>query len=131
MKKDTVILTSIVLLIVDRIAINNPPKIYYSKNLLFGHNAMTIAPIGIFIKESEKENAALLQHELIHWEQYCSRGMFLFYLDYLLGLLHNGYDLHPMELEARSNENDFSKYNYTYAVRNGLANTIFDPNFRT
>lgn len=41
-----------------------------------------------------------------------------------------GYDKMPMEIEARKNESDYCKNNYTECVRNGTAKTVYNPNFR-
>ena len=41
-----------------------------------------------------------------------------------------GYDKMPMEMEARANESDYCKENYTECVRNGKSNTVNNPNFR-
>ncbi|WP_051364337.1 hypothetical protein [Flavobacterium limnosediminis] len=106
------------------------PPVYYRKNLTGGYNAKTIPPFGIYILESQKENKALLEHELIHWKQYQEKGLFKFYFDYYNQYNSYGYDNMPMEIEARANEDDFCRTNYTHCVRNGLAKTIFEPNFR-
>ena len=42
----------------------------------------------------------------------------------------HGYDANPYEIEARYRESDFCKSNYTFCVRNGLAKTVHNPNFR-
>ena len=42
-----------------------------------------------------------------------------------------GYDKMPMEKEARKNETEYCKENYTGCVRTGQAQTVFNPNFRT
>ena len=47
----------------------NTPPVFYKKKLLNNYNARTIPPFGIYIKDSEKENKELLNHELIHWKQ--------------------------------------------------------------
>jgi hypothetical protein len=109
---------------------SNKPKVYYRKTLSNNYNARTIPPFGIYILESQKDNLELLNHELIHWKQYQEKGLVNFYLDYLTQYNAYGYDEMPMEFDARINENDFCKLNYTYCVRNGMANTIYQPNFR-
>lgn len=130
MTKDTAILLSLGFFVFDRIQRSKElPAVILVDHLPGGYNAMTVPPIGIFLKRSQVNNTQLFDHEMIHWQQYRDRGTVLFYVDYMLGLLA-GYDEHPMEIEARFNENDFARYNYTYAVRNGLANTLYDPTFR-
>ena len=106
------------------------PNVYYKKTLAKNYNAQTIPPFGIYILESEKNNINLLEHELIHWKQYQQKGLLNFYLDYYTQFKSVGYDSMPMEIEARFCENDYCKNNYTECVRNGMANTIFQPNFR-
>ena len=108
---------------------NNNPKIFVKKKLSGNYNARTIPPFGIWITEAQKNNQELIKHELIHWKQYQQKGLLKFYLDYKKQLDQYGYDNMPMEIEARANENDFCKTNYTYCVRNGLAKTVFNPKF--
>lgn len=108
----------------------NPP-VFLKKQLANNYNARTIPPFGIFIKESEKDNKLLLEHELIHWKQYQKMGLINFYSEYAKQMKQFGYDKMPMEIEARINQTEFIKYNYTEAVRNGNAKTIYNPAFRT
>lgn len=108
---------------------NDKPKVYLRKKMFNNYNARTIPPFGIYILESQKDNKALLEHEMIHWRQYQEKGLIKFYLDYSNQLSQYGYDKMPMEIEARFNESDFCKQNYTHCVRNGISNTIFNPNF--
>ena len=108
---------------------NNNPKIFVKKKLGGNYNARTIPPFGIWITEAQKNNQELIKHELIHWKQYQQKGLLKFYLDYKKQLDQYGYDNMPMEIEARANETDFCKTNYTYCVRNGLAKTVFNPKF--
>lgn len=106
-----------------------PPMICYVDDLPFGYNAMTVPPVGIFIKRSQHDNKALLDHEMIHWAQYQRMGLLGFYAAYTKGSTE-GYDANPMEIEARANETDYCKLNYTTCVRNGTAKTIQDKNFK-
>lgn len=106
------------------------PKVYYRKKLIGSLNAKTVPPVGIFIKESERNNQALLNHELVHWQQYQREGLLKFYFKYLFQQLKNGYDGNEYEIEARCNETEYCRLNYTECVRRGLAKTIHDPNFR-
>lgn len=105
------------------------PKIYYLKNT-FGYNGYIIPYVGVIINEAQKGNINLIDHELVHWSQFRTMGIFRFALKYFYHAIVSGYDLNPLEIEARYNENNFAKYNYTYAVRNGLSKTVYNPNFR-
>src|ERR1035437_10927727 len=92
------------------------PKVFYVEKL-GNMNAFTIPPIGIFIVEKHRHNAALLQHELIHWRQYRRQGIIKFLLGYLKEHIQRGYDGNRYEIEARYCENEYVKRNYTEAVR--------------
>jgi len=109
---------------------NDTPRIFYKKSLPFGFNGFVIPSVGVFIKEEHKDSEALLLHELVHWKQYQREGLFRFLFNYNLATLKHGYDGNPYEIEARFEESDFCKSNYTYCVRNGLAKTVCNPNFR-
>lgn len=101
-------------------------KIYYVKKLPYNYNAICIPPFGIFIKSDQASNRNLIIHELIHWEQYRKIGL----LNYIYYNLVSNYDNNILEIEARFNENEFCKKNYTFCVRNGLAKTVYNKNFR-
>lgn len=107
-----------------------PPPIFYKKRLWGNYNGYNIPPFGIWIKESEKENKALLTHELVHWRQYQERGLLPFFVEYGYHALTKGYDKNPMEIEARSNETPYCQQNYTECVRTGQAKTVHNPSFR-
>lgn len=104
--------------------------VFYRKNLHKNYNARTIPPFGIFIKESEKDNSALLEHEKVHWEQYRTNGLLPFYSRYISEMKKHGYDKMPMEKEARKNESEHCRENYSECVRNGFASTVHNPQFR-
>lgn len=106
------------------------PPIYYIKSLPFGFNGLTIPPFGVFILEELKEAKELRLHELVHWEQYRREGLLQFIINYNRANSQYGYDGNPYEVEARYLESDFCQSNYTYCVRNGLAITVHDPDFR-
>jgi hypothetical protein len=93
-------------------------------------NAVTLPPFGIFINIKQRRNLQLLRHELRHWAQYERMGLVRFCIGYMAANIKYGYDHNPFEIEARSNENHFARYNYTEAVRTGLARTVSNPNFR-
>ena len=106
------------------------PPIYIRRKLPKGYNARTIPPFGIYIKESEKNNKELIEHELIHWRQYQKNGLIDYYRRYLRELKRWGYDKMPMEQEARKNETKYCRQNYTECVRTGRSKTVYNPNFR-
>lgn len=118
------------LLFLNEKAKKQQPKVFYTKKLPGNFNAQTIPPFGVFINESQKDNHELLNHELIHWQQYQKMGLFKFYLKYLKQYNQYGYDKMPMELEARRNESKWVQDNYTQAVQNGYAKTVKNKNFR-
>ena len=105
------------------------PPVFVRKTLAKNYNARTIPPFGIFIAESQKDNKALLDHELVHWNQYQKMGLLNFYAQYLSEKKKHGYDNMPMEIEARRNESEHCKTNYTECVRNGTSKTVHNPNF--
>lgn len=106
------------------------PTIYYVGNVPFGQNAITIPPVGIYLNQKEINNSALLQHELVHWRQYQDMGLLSYYFNYLNQHVANGYDGNMMEQEARQNENEYCKINYTECVRTGISRTVTNPKFR-
>jgi hypothetical protein len=106
------------------------PNLYIKDSLPFGFNAMTIPPLGIFVTRNQSGNDALLNHELVHWNQYARVGLIPYFFGYMVQRLRYGYDKMPMEQEARSNENAYCRENYTEAVRTGLSGTVYNPNFR-
>jgi hypothetical protein len=102
-------------------------NIYYVKKLPRNYNGLIIPAVGIFIKESDQD---LLEHELIHWEQYRKEGL-LMIPKYIINNIINGYDKNSYEVEARVNESQYCRYNYTECVRTGESSTAYNPNFRT
>ena len=110
---------------------NDTPKVFYRKRLPGSFNGFTVPPFGIFIKEAERKNAALLEHELTHWRQFQREGFLPFVIGYGIAARREGYDRNPYEIEARAGESDFCKTNYTECVRTGQSKTVSNPNFRT
>ena len=106
------------------------PDIFYRSELPHGYNAMTVPPFGIFILESERGNDALLQHEMMHWDQFVRNGLLPYYGRYFFEMHKYGYDNMPMELEARQNECEPCRREYTKCVRMGIADTVYAPDFR-
>ena len=109
---------------------NDNPRIFYRENLANNNNARTVPPFGILVKESEKDNRALLEHEMVHWRQFQREGLLRFVFGYAMESATNGYDRNKYEIEARANEVEYCKTNYTECVRNGRSNTVFNPGFR-
>lgn len=111
---------------------NDSPKIFIRKELIGGYNGYAAFPLGIFIKESEKDNKMLMDHEMIHWKQFQREGIIPFLINYSLEALKNGYDKNPYEIEARnlSGEKQECLTNYTDCVRLGIAETVNNPNFK-
>lgn len=107
------------------------PPIRFKKTLAKNYNALTIPPFGIYIKESEKDNQKLIAHEIVHWKQYQKMGLLNYYFSYFKQLKEYGYDNMPMEQEARKNESEYCRENYTECVRTGDASTVHNPIFRT
>lgn len=88
------------------------PKIYYVRWVIPPFRAMTIPPFGIFIKKEFKDNDQILNHDLIHWQQYKRMGLFMYYFRYFFQLITIGYDTMPMEMEARQGDDEQTKWNY-------------------
>ena len=86
------------------------PKVYYTKYVLYPFRGMTIPPFGIFIKPEYRDDNSVLEHDMIHWQQYKRMGLIMYYLRYFLQLVIIGYDTMPMEMEARQKEGTL--YNY-------------------
>jgi len=106
------------------------PTIFYVPNIPFGFNGICLPPFGIYIRMDQQGNDALVAHEMIHWQQYQRMGLVPYYYDYMKDYFIHGYDLHPMEQQARENETDYCRTNYTECVRDGRSNTAFNPKFR-
>lgn len=109
---------------------NDNPKVFYRKRLINNYNGYIMPPFGVFIKESEKNNAALLEHEMMHWKQFQREGLLPFAINYAVEAMRKGYDKNPYEIEARTVETGYCKENYTECVRCGKAKTVYNPNFR-
>ena len=91
-------------------------KIKYVKKIYFPlhkFRAVALPPFGIFIKEQYKNNIKIIEHDYVHWQQYKRMGFFRYYLRWIWEQIYYGYDKSPMEIEARYNENEKIKYNYS------------------
>ena len=108
------------------------PKVFYWK-YTFNYNWFIIPMVGIVINKKLKKHKKLknlIKHETIHWNQYKKYTALIFIILYLVDILVNGYDWSLLEIEARQNENLFTQTFYTYSVRNFLADTPWNKNFR-
>lgn len=94
------------------------PKIYYVRRVWPPYRAMTIPPFGIFISQKHKDNKKLLNHEMVHWEQYQRMGFFIFYFKYFFQKIKFGYDKMPMEMEARYKEDEYTKKHFSEIYHN-------------
>lgn len=134
MSTKTVLITSAVVLGLfaiynERQKKNSSPTIYFIKKMQGNYNGRCVPPFGIFIHESQRNNQNLINHELVHWQQYQRLGLLKFYSEFNKQIKQYGYDLAPLEIEARYAENDYCRYNYTECVRNGQAVTVHNPQF--
>lgn len=105
------------------------PDIHVQDQLPFGFNAVTIPPLGIFVRADQAGNKNLLDHEMVHWHQYQRMGLIPYYWKYAVGYLQHGYELHPMEQEARFNEDEYCRTHYVECVRSGKAKTVQSEKF--
>ena len=69
-----------------------------------------------------------LNHEMVHWKQYQEMGLLAFYFQYFKQFITLGYDKMPMELEARYEEDEYTKKHYSevyhHSNKNRVSNTI-------
>ena len=80
---------------------------------LLGGNivGITLAPFGIYIRESKINNITIINHEKIHWQQQLEMLFIFFYIWYVLEFIirlfingSNAYRLLFFEQEAYDNE---------------------------
>ena len=107
-----------------------PPQIKVVDYIPGNFNGLALPPFAVYVTQANADNQELINHELIHWKQYQRMGLIPFYANYLRDYIIHGYDLHPMEQEARSNENFYCRTNYTECIRDGQAATAHNPDFR-
>jgi hypothetical protein len=69
-----------------------------------GYAGICLPPVGIYILAEHLYSDRLIRHEQAHWRQWQRMGTIRFYTAYLWGLLRHGYRNHPMEIEARGEE---------------------------
>jgi|GEM_PF-1374247 len=110
---------------------NSNPRVFYCDWMVNNYNGYIVPPIGVFISKKQRENVALLEHELVHWKQFQREGILPFLFNYAKQAVNLGYDKNPYEIEARTVENEYCKRNYTECVRKGNSNTVHNPNFRS
>ncbi len=94
------------------------PEIYYVQRVLPPYRAVTIPPFGIFISRQYKGNEKILNHEMVHWNQYQKMGFFAFYFKYFFQRLTIGYNEMPMEMEARYEEDEYTKKHFSEVYHN-------------
>jgi len=75
-------------------------KCKYLKKIL----AITVAPIGVFVRPDKMGDKALLNHEAIHWRQQKKLWYIGFYIAYLFEWIFKGYRNISFEIEAYENE---------------------------
>lgn len=73
--------------------------------LLRHFDAITLPPLGIYVKAERMNDEILIRHEMCHWNQYQRMGAVKFYGLYLWYSLRYGYWMNPMEVEARMSAN--------------------------
>lgn len=77
-------------------------KIYYIPFGIPGSQmAATIPPFGTFIESKYTNDKSILNHEMVHWNQYNRMGFVSFYSTYFSEYLKYGRKYGPMEVEAR------------------------------
>lgn len=113
----------------NRKQIEKLPDIILVDSLPGNMNAICFPPVGIFLTREQADNMNLIEHEIVHWQQYQELGLLPFYLSYAGQYCLYGYDQMKMEQDARFIENDFCKVNYRQCVREGTAKTVYNPNF--
>lgn len=121
----------VALILKDQKSRKSKPDLFLRASLPGNFNAITVPPIGIFVRADKAFNRALLEHELVHWQQYQRMGLVKYYATYLSQYLGDGYDRMAMELEARGRESAYCRENYTQCVRDGVARTVNNPRFRS
>ena len=91
----------------------NKPRIYYVLWTVPPYRAMTIPPFGIFVRKDHKNNEKILNHDIVHWKQYQRMGLLRFYFQYFKEFIIFGYDKMPMELNARYEEDEYTRKHYS------------------
>ncbi len=83
---------------------NNHPKIIIIPKFSNRFDGITLPPIGIFMDTRTVARADFpnrKRHEMAHWKQFQSHGLFGFYIGYLINSYKYGYKNNPWEIEAK------------------------------
>ena len=78
-------------------------RIYPFKSLGW-FSAITLSPLGVFIKPDRLTDKVLINHEKIHWEQQKEMLILPFYLWYVVEWMFKGYRQISFEREAYEND---------------------------
>lgn len=101
-----VLIIFVSLAIYSGLTIKNSARITYIRWLPGNLLAVTIPPIGIFIKNEYinegDARGSIIAHEKIHWIQYQEFGLWKFYINYYAGFIKYGRFKAPMEVDART-----------------------------
>jgi len=78
------------------------PRIYTCRWLPLGRDtdAITLPPLGIFVRSQYAEDSWLIAHELHHWKQARRLGVLRFYWRIVCEYLKYGHKNSPLEKEA-------------------------------
>lgn len=90
-------------------------RVYFVKRFPWYFRGMMIPYLGIFINIKHADDAHLIIHENIHWQQFQRMGCALFLFRYLFQLIFIGYDTMPLEMEARQHLPEQIRYHYRIA----------------
>lgn len=69
-------------------------------------SAITLSPLGVFVKPDKLTDITLINHERIHWQQQKEMLILPFYLWYVIEWMFKGYRHISFEREAYVNEHD-------------------------
>jgi hypothetical protein len=69
-------------------------------------SAITLSPLGVFVKPDKFTDITLINHERIHWQQQKEMLILPFYLWYVIEWMFKGYRHISFEREAYLNEHD-------------------------
>lgn len=80
----------------------------YSFKYLGKFSAITLSPLGVFIKPGRLTDRALINHEKIHWQQQKEMLIIPFYLWYVVEWMIKGYREISFEREAYLHEHNLN-----------------------
>ena len=75
-----------------------------SRLIMMGFGGKVLYPYMLFRDSQERVTDKLFRHEMEHVYQIRRKGVFRFYIGYLLLAIRYGYKKHPYEVEANSVE---------------------------